>query len=190
VIFSLTGPSGIGKTFLISRIIEVFPQIQELPWLTTRNPRPNEKGHRISLSAERFAELVGTGEIILVQDLYRHRYGIRKSDIEHPSGIWVTEFHCDNLVRARQLQPKGLNIGLVTNDLSFLRDRLTQVRQTESAAEIDERVLAATTEIETIRQHRGLFQAVFEVSRETEQTLAAQVVELVARHLSDEVSPS
>jgi len=185
MIISLSGPSGIGKGFIKEQLLQDYPFIKELAWFTTRSLRPNEKvGNRISVPISEFNNLVETGKLVLVQDLYGHRYGLKKEDLLPSPQVSLTEFHPDNLSAAMEINPEIIAIGLVTFDLSFLRKRLSVFRNTESAAEIEQRVAVAKIEIETILRHKSLFEAVIEVAEVSESSVFDQVLTALTPHLT------
>jgi len=185
MIISLSGPSGIGKGFIKERLLRLYPHIEELVWFTTRSLRPNEQGgNRTYVSLSEFNKLTESGEITLVQDLYGHRYGLRKEDIQPSSNAKLTELHPDNLKDALKINPAILAIGFVTFDLSLLHKRLSVVRKTETVAEIEQRITTAKIEIETILQQRSLFTSVIEVTETGEALVLNQVLEVLTSHLT------
>lgn len=185
MIISLSGPSGIGKGFIKERLLQLYPHIQELAWLTTRPLRSNEQGgNRIHVSLPEFSQLAEFGEIVLVQDLYGHRYGLRKEDLLPSSDTKLTELHPDNLLEAIRINPTIFSIGFVTFDLSLLHKRLSVVRKTESLAEIEKRVATAESEIKTILQQRSLFVSVIEVTEAGEVLVLDQVLTVLTSHLT------
>ena len=112
MIISLSGPSGIGKGFIKERLLQLYPHIQELAWFTTRTLRSNEHGgNRIHVSLPEFNQLAGFGELVLVQDLFGHRYGLRKEDSLPSSDIKLTELHPDNLLKALRINHAIFAIG-------------------------------------------------------------------------------
>lgn len=186
MIISFSGPSGIGKGFIRERLLQLYPDIQELVWYTTRTLRPNEQGsNRIQVSLSQFNESVELGRLALVQDLFGHRYGLKKEDLVASSGIRLTELHPANLVEALKINPAIFAIGLVTSNLSLLRKRLAVVRKTESEAEIEKRVTKAKSEIETILQHRSLYASVIEITEAEED----QVFDKVHAILQSQIKP-
>lgn len=170
MIISFSGPSGIGKGFIKELLLELYPEIQELTWYTTRNLRPNEQGgNRIQVSLPEFNQLVELGNLVLVQkNLFGHCYGLKKEDLETSSDIKLTELHPSNIVEALRINPAIFTIGFVTSDLSLLRKRLAVVRKTESEAEIEKRVTNAKSEIGTILQYRSLYASVIEITEADE----------------------
>lgn len=186
MIISLGGPSGVGKGYIKERLLSLYPHIEEMAWLTTRPLRPKEligTGNRISIPLSEFNRLNGLGELVLVQNLFGHFYGLRKVDLLPSSAIKITEVHPDNMVEACKVNAEIIAIGLVTSDLSFLRKRLTLVRKTESEAEIEERVIKAKSEIETILQQKHLYASVIEITEAEED----QVFEKVHAILQSEI---
>lgn len=185
MIISLSGPSGIGKGFVKEGLLQLFPNIQELAWLTTRPLRPKEQsgGNRIHVSLPEFDQMAKLGELVLLQDLFGHRYGLRKKDLLPNSDIKLTELHPDNLLEALKINPAIFAIGLVTFDLSLLRKRLSVVRKTESLAEIEERIATARSEIATILQHKTLFTSVIEVTEAGEDRVVNEVCAVLTQHL-------
>lgn len=185
MIISLSGPSGIGKGFIKERLLQLYPHVHELGWFTTRPLRSNEQdGNRIHVSLPEFNQLAGFGELVLVQDLFGHRYGLRKEDLFPSSDIKLTELHPDNLLEALRINPAIFTIGFVTFDLSLLHKRLSVLRKTESSAEIEKRVATAESEIETILQRRSLFTSVIEVTEAGESLVLNQVLAVLTSHLT------
>lgn len=185
MIISLSGPSGIGKGFIKERLIQLYPHIQELAWFTTRPLRSNEQsGNRIHVSLPKFNQLSEFGELVLVQDLYGHRYGLSKEDMLPSSDTKLTELHPDNLLEALKINPEIFAIGLVTFDLSLLYKRLSVLRKTESSVEIEKRVTTAESEIKTILQRSSLFTSVIEITEVGESRVLDAVLAVLASHLT------
>lgn len=185
MIISLSGPSGIGKGFIKERLLQIYPHVHELAWFTTRTLRSNERGgNRIHVSLPEFNQLAGFGELVLVQDLFGHRYGLKKEDLLPSSDTKLTELHPDNLLEALRISPAIFAIGLVTFDLPLLHKRLSAVRKTESPAEIEKRVAIAESEIETILQRRSLFASVIEVTEAGKALVLNQVLAALTPHLA------
>jgi guanylate kinase len=185
MIICLSGPSGIGKGFIQERLLQAYPFIKELVWLTTRTLRPNEeKRNRISVSESEFDNFTKTGELVLVQNIFGHRYGLRKEDLLPSSRACLTEIHPDNLKVALEINPEIISIGLITFDLPLLHRRLSTIRKTESAPEIEKRVATAKIEIETIIRNRLLFTAVIEVGKSSESSIISQVIAVLNPYLT------
>lgn len=176
MIIALSGPSGIGKGFIKERLLALYPDMEELRWLTTRSLRPGEEGgNRIHVPDAQFTELVRCGEIVLVQSHFNHHYGLRKGDLAPCALTRLTELHPSILRDALGINSEIILIGLVTPDLSLLRKRLAQVRKTESLAEIEKRIAQAESEMNAILEQRQIFAAVIEVTEAKESFLLSEI---------------
>jgi len=185
MIIALSGPSGSGKGYIRERLLIAFPFLEELEWFTTRQLRPDEvRGNRISITASEFNKLADAGELVLVQDLYGYRYGLHRKDLLLSPRIRLTELHPDNVAEALKINPAIIAVAFVTSDLSLLRKRLSTLRNTESVVEIEKRVVAAETEIETILRYKELFVSVIEVSEVSETSIFEQVLAVLSPYLN------
>ena len=185
MIISLSGPSGIGKGFIQERLLQAYPFMKELVWLTTRTLRPNEgKGNRISVSESEFDILAKTEKLVLAQSLFGHRYGLRREDLLPGPCVNLTEINPENLKLALEINPEIIAIGLMTFDFSLLHRRLSAVRKTESIPEIEKRVATAKVEVETILRNKSLYAAVIEVKESSETSIVSQVIAILNPYLT------
>lgn len=171
MIIALSGPSGIGKGYFKEAILSKYPNVKELIWYTTRGLRPNEF-NRKSISDSEFEALLGEGKMALVQDMFGHRYGVFRDDLSRESGEWLTEVHPYVLEEAKRINPRIITIGMMTDDLGLLRERLAVKRKTESPAEIEVRLGVAEKEMAAIKASPELFDEVIVVTRENESSVA------------------
>ena len=185
MIIALSGPSGIGKGYVKERLLQLYPHILELAWFTTRPLRANEQvgGNRANVSVSEFDRMAGAGELVLVQNLFGHRYGLRVDDLLPTLDVRLTELHPDNISEALSINPEIIAIGFVTFELSLLHKRLTVVRKTESPAEVAKRVATAEIEIETIIRRRSLYTSVIEIAEATEHLVLDEVLATLTPHL-------
>lgn len=184
MIISLSGPSGIGKGFVKEKILQSYPFIKELVWFTTRFLRLNEQNsNRTHVSLSEFNTAVQAGKLVLVQDLYGNRYGLKRKDILPTPLIKLTELHSDNLKEALKINPNIICIGLVTSDFSLLRKRLSVVRKTESLTEIEQRIKLAKVEIKTILKQKDLFKKIIEVEENSEDLVLNQIFTVLNMYL-------
>ncbi len=182
MIVSITGPSGVGKGYIKEKLLERYPSLKELVWITTRALRPDEYylSNRKSVSIEEFRSLQKQGELILVQELFGCLYGLRKSDLYVASEeeIYLTEFHIDNLIKITNLGFQVSAIALIPSDISLLWERLEKSRRSKDFGEIKKRTDSAKDEISKINLYRSLFLAVIEVSKNTGNTDVSQVLQV------------
>lgn len=182
MLFALSGPSGIGKGHIKQQVASVYPNLRELAWFTTRPLRPEETadGNRRPVSRENFDALVASGDCVLQQELYGNGYGLSRTELLSCKGVWFTEFHPENLARARELRGDIVAIGLVTNDLDLLAERIA--RRDGSDEDRVARLSQAAAEMELVRKSRH-YQLIVTVTRETEESVSTEVVDFIANHI-------
>ena len=185
MIISLTGPSGAGKGYLKTALLQRFVSLKELRWTTTRSLRPGEiQGDtRESISKQEFGELACAGEFKFVQQLFNNSYGIRRHFLKNESGFFLTEFHIENLILAHSQELCLIAVGLIPQSFEFLNERLKR-RATESAKEIESRLISAKNEISLINQHRHLFSLLVKFSGTNEHTVADTVSEFLKHQIN------
>ncbi len=83
-LFVVSGPAGVGKGTLVSRVRTMRPSLGLTVSATTRSPRPGEKDgvayHFIS--DEEFDRLVERGEFLEWAQVHDHRYGTLRSEVD------------------------------------------------------------------------------------------------------------
>jgi len=185
VIIALSGPSGIGKGVVKQSLLAIYPFITELIWYTTRPPRPGlQEINRAHISRSEFEGKKNRGEIILVQELFGNYYGLKKADLlADGEKLRLTEIHPDNLQTALQVNPSIITIGLITADMSLLKRRLETIRRTETQSEIQLRLTAARSEIQTILRNRSNYADVIEVCEKTQDEAVNKAIATVAIYL-------
>ena len=79
----LSGPSGVGKSTLVSRVRAAMPGLEFSISCTTRNPRVGEQHgvHYYFLSREEFERRIGNDEFIEHAQVFANRYGTLKSEV-------------------------------------------------------------------------------------------------------------
>lgn len=178
MLISLTGPSGIGKGYIKKHLLHVFPELREVVWLTTRPLRQDEtadQSNREHVTHQEFQSLVEQDEVLFVQRLYGHCYGVRKSGLWFTTdGYWMVEFHIENLLEAKKTGLNMFAIGLVPDGLAILTDRLT-ARGSEDTDSIRQRLEASREEISQIQLNRHLFDEVFTISADNQHMICAVV---------------
>ena len=179
MLIALSGPSGIGKGFIKETALKRYPMLTELQWLTTRPLRDGEgrRGNRVSISPTRFDSLVSRELCALVQELHGNRYALLRSHLLDASRPRLTEIHPGNAQEAVQLRPDVFLIGLTTDDLSLLGERLSK----RGEAGANERLLAAQAEMALLAKVRHFYHAVFSVSRETVDVVREEVLRTICK---------
>ncbi len=149
----LSAPSGTGKTTIMKRVVEDFPQLEFSVSATSRAPRCGER-HGVDyyfLTAEQFLADIAAGRFVEWEEVYEGcHYGTLREEVER---IWargrVIIFDVDvrggvNLKRA--FGDDALSIFIMPPSVDVLRERL-EARGTDSEEEIGRRVAKAAEEI-------------------------------------------
>lgn len=79
----ISAPSGAGKTTLCQQLLAARPEVTRAVTCTTRPPRPGERDgvDYYFLEEAEFRRRVEAGEFVEHATVYRHRYGVLKSEL-------------------------------------------------------------------------------------------------------------
>lgn len=186
---ALSGPSGIGKGYIHEHILRVYPSMQELRWLTTRPPRTTvSDANRQHVSVDAFAQLVASGDLVLVQNIFGHNYGLSRRDLAPRAGLYLTEIHPKNLQEALEINPRLVAIGLMTSEPALLRHRLEEVRRTEHPEEIEVRLAEGTRDMQAMRDRRVYYTALIDVTSVSQRHVVTDVLATIHSCLERGVS--
>ena len=78
----LTGPSGVGKTTILQKLLKINPKLVQVPIYTTRPSRTHSET-KISISDEEFDNLMAAVGGLAEMRVYGFRYAISKSHLEN-----------------------------------------------------------------------------------------------------------
>lgn len=150
-VFVITGPSGVGKGTLISRLRERIPELELSTSATTRGPRPGE-AHGVDyhfLEPAEFERRVAAGEFLEHAAYSGNQYGTLRSEVErrlaagHPV---VLEIEVQGARQIRDTMPEAVQVFIAPPELSSLRERL-EGRGTDSPEAIAARLEVAEGEL-------------------------------------------
>jgi guanylate kinase len=151
-VFVITGPSGVGKGTLISRLLERVPELELSVSATTRKPREGEvdgRDYRF-LDPEGFDRLVREGAFLEHATYSGNRYGTLRSDVEKRLDAGksvVLEIEVQGARQVRENRPQAVQVFIAPPDPSDLRRRL-EGRGTDDPEAIDRRLRTAERELE------------------------------------------
>ena len=150
----LSGPSGVGKDAVLSRMRELdYP----FAYITTVTTRPQRAGERDNIdyrfiSTEKFQEMVDRGEFLEWANVYGNRYGVPRKPVKQAldSGRdTVVKVDVQGVATIKKILPQAVFIFLMSSSIEELMLRLKQ-RRTESSFDLALRSQTARKEIEQL----------------------------------------
>ena len=140
----VSGPSGVGKSTLITRLRERVSGIEFSVSATTRAPRVGEVDGRdyYFLSSERFDELLAEEAFLEHAEVYGKKYGTLAAPIERSiegGRVVILDIDVQGARQVRRAFPKGVHVFILPPDLAVLEDRLVG-RSTDSPEVIRRRM--------------------------------------------------
>jgi len=181
-VFVITGPSGVGKGTLISRLCEQVPGLELSVSATTRPPRPGEEDGRDYhfLTPEQFDERVAAGDFLEYATYSGHLYGTLREAVDRRlrEGLSVIlEIEVQGARQVRAAMPEAVLIFIAPPDPADLRRRL-EGRGTDSPGAIERRLRTADQELEAKDEFPHA------IVNDDVQKAADELVELVRSKLS------
>lgn len=158
-IITLSGISGIGKSFLKSYILANNSNFQSLVSVTTRNRRKNEVDgiDKFFYSPEEFEKENRFGHLCVVNEVFGNWYAYKKSQIELcGSGInLITELFYKNVCEFKAEFANALSIYVLPVDIERTKSEL-QLRNLE-ASDLTRRIKDIDDELAFFYNNRNLF---------------------------------
>ena len=147
----LSGPSGVGKSTVLARMREAYPQVWTSVSVTTRPPRPGEVHGReyYFVDDEEFDRLIASGELLEWATFVGHRHGTPRAPVEDKLAAGVPVLLEIDLAGARQVRaadPDALLVFLAPPSWDELVRRLNG-RGTEAPEIIQRRLDEARVEL-------------------------------------------
>ncbi len=180
-VFVITGPSGVGKGTLISRLLDRVPDLELSVSATTRAPRNGEVDGRDYhfLSPEEFDRRVGDEEFLEFATYSGHRYGTLRSEVERRLSAGrsvVLEIEVQGARQVRAAMRESVQVFIAPPDPVVLRERLL-ARATDSAEAIDARLEVAEQELAAQDEfrHRVVNDDLDRAAAELEQIVRAEL---------------
>jgi guanylate kinase len=151
-LFIISAPSGVGKTTLIHRVRQGWPEFQFSISFTTRAPRPKEvpgKDYHF-VTREEFQQGIQSGGFLEWAQVHGEYYGTERRQLD----TWLDagqdvllDIDVKGATQVRCSYPEAHTIFIVPPSLETLRARLQQ-RNTESDEQLQKRLAAAQKELQ------------------------------------------
>lgn len=108
-IITVSGASGVGKSYLVDKILERYKTMTEIVGITTREKREGEIDGKSShyLSMDQFKELEKEGRLILIKSFFGNNYAWLKDDLTNISELRIMNISYKSI---QELRDNGLNI--------------------------------------------------------------------------------
>jgi guanylate kinase len=174
-LFVITGPSGIGKSYLMTTLLGRYPDRFEVPkLLTTRAARPGEQAiDREFISEEQFTRMAQNGEFAWTDSFYDNHYGYTQQALQ-PSQRHILINALPPMIEEFANLPHAVVVGLTVLPENFeLIKRRLELRG-DPADAVFKRLSALSQDVAimqdvqgTIAQHGKLFEIVDNDSVET-----------------------
>jgi guanylate kinase len=150
-VFVITGPSGVGKGTLISKLLERVPDLELSVSATTREPRAGEVDGRDYhfLTAEEFDRRIEREDFLEFATYSGNRYGTLRSEVRKRLDAGhsvVLEIEVQGARQVRAAMRESIQVFIAPPDPAVLRERL-ESRGADSAAAIDARLEVAEQEL-------------------------------------------
>jgi len=147
----VSGPSGVGKSTVVSEVLRLRPDVWLSVSVTTRQPRPGEiDGVEYTFcTREEFDALATRGGLLEWAEFAGNRYGTPRDAVEqhraagHPV---LLEIEVQGARQVRSASPDATLVFLAPPSVDVLRERLTG-RGTEDDAALQARFAAADAEL-------------------------------------------
>ena len=178
----VTGPSGAGKGTMVQALLERVPTLRLAVSATTRPRRPSEEDgrHYWFLSDEEFDRRLAAGDFLEHHEFpWGQRSGTLRSELDRIAAeghVPLLELELNGSLAVKEAVPGAVTI-FVDAPLPELERRLRE-RATESAGEIEERIVLAREQ----RELAGRFDHV--VANDERERAADECVAIVERELA------
>ncbi len=159
-LFTVSAPSGAGKTSLVKALLLRDEQIQVSVSHTTRVMRPGEEDGKdyCFVSHELFKGMVNESVFLEYANVYENSYGTSKTWVDAALGRGVDvilEIDWQGAQQVRQLMPETQSIFILPPSLPALRERLTGRGQDDESV-IEQRMQAAINEMSHFNESQWL----------------------------------
>ena len=150
----LSGPSGVGKDAILSRLKATEKQVRFITTLTTRARRPKEVDgvDYTFVSKETFENLLKKNELLESARVYGNWYGVPKQPVRdalNQGQDVIVKVDVQGAATIKKLVPEAVFIFLVPPSLKELENRLKR-RYTEKPHELEIRLQTAPDELKEV----------------------------------------
>lgn len=157
LLFSISGPSGVGKNTVISAVREVFPEFKHSVSVTSRKPRPLADGSMEQdgvqyyfRTREEFLKMVEDGDILEYDEFAGNLYGTPAAPLKNMrdvgQDVLLDLTIAGSIALEEKFDEEAVTIFLAPPSLEALRQRL-EGRGSETQEVVERRLAQAEAEI-------------------------------------------
>ncbi len=155
LLFIVSGPSGVGKSTLVNRVIARVPNLVYSVSYTTRPQRPTEIEGRDYhfVSRREFERMREAGELIEWAEVYGHLYGRSHAALERELAAGrdvILSIDVQGAAAFRRLPLRSVSIFVLPPSFEVLVERL-RARATEHRLSLEQRLAIARQEVQHYR---------------------------------------
>lgn len=152
----ISGPSGVGKDALLSKMKEKAGTFHFVVTATTRPQRPGEVSGQdyLFISPEEFQGMIAQGSLLEWAQVYGHLYGVPKKQVRQALSQGkdvIIKADVQGAATLKALAPEGVFIFVAPSSFEELERRLRR-RRTESAPALARRLETAKEEMAALPQ--------------------------------------
>ena len=156
IAFVVSGPSGVGKSTIVRRVLEADPQVRFSISHTTRAPRAGEKNgvDYFFVDEPRFRAMIEDGAFLEYAIYQKHFYGTSRAAVDEPTAKGFDLILEVEMQGAEQLQvrlPHAVRVFIEPPSLDVLETRLRD-RRTETEEVLRGRLQRAQEELAYAKQ--------------------------------------
>ena len=150
----LSGPSGVGKDALLSRMKEFRYPLEYITTVTTRSRRAGERNHidYHFITPKKFQDMIKQGELLEYANVYGNWYGVPKQPVQEALNNGqdtIIKVDIQGVANIKKIVPEAVFIFLMPPSMEELGKRLKR-RHSESSFDLNVRMQTATEEIKQI----------------------------------------
>ena len=150
----VSGPSGVGKDAVLSRVREMQSPHHIVVTATTRPMRPMEREgvDYIFLDQDDFDQKVANQEFLEWAEVYGNCYGVPKNQVKEAIARGedvIIKADVQGAATIKHINPQGVFVFLAPPSFQVLKKRLT-IRQTEDRIDLDRRLETANEEMKQL----------------------------------------
>lgn len=150
----LSGPSGVGKDTVLTRLKESGYSFEHIVTVTTRPQRTKERNNvdYHFISTEKFQDMISEGKLLEWANVYGNWYGVPKEPVKQALDNGqdvIVKTDVQGAATIKKTVPEAILIFLITPSMEELDIRLKQ-RHTESSFDLDLRRKIAEEEMKQL----------------------------------------